>query len=313
MRSLWLYRLLYGSIPVVILLVSVALLAGSAFTQTTTDLYLPVAMRNAPSKANIFGTVYNAIAPSAVQSNVQVCIKFSSMCAVSDQNGNYRIDDVPSGPVVLVAFPPAPPTPPPTFNDFERVVFLDPNVDNEVDIPLSPYITLEGQYIVILTWKSRIEGRTVDLDANFWLPPGDEAFFVTKYDDSLCNDPLRVGVGNYDQWPNAFIDVDSVDGTLPETISIAKLYAGFSTYAVRNFSMATWTGGTPIPPSLSASGAKVELYDSSGLAASFSVPTSPDPQAIWWKLFEISDIGEINVFNEITGDYPVTSYVCLFQ
>ncbi len=165
----------------------------------------------------------------------------------------------------------------------------------------------------MLTWKSRIDGRTVDLDANFWLPPGDEAYFVTKYDDSLCNDPDRIGIGNIDQWPNAFIDVDSVDGSLPETISITKLYAGFSTYAVRNFSMATWQGGSPIPPALSASGAKVELYDSNGLAASFSVPLSPDPQAIWWKLFEISDIGEINVFNEINSTYPVLDYICLFQ
>ncbi len=137
MRAIWLYRLLYLSIPLTLLAV-LFLPTTNAATQTTTELYLPVAMRNAPSQANIFGTVYNAIAPSATQANVQVCIKYSSLCAFSDNFGNYRINGVPSGPVVLVAFPPAPPTPPPTFNDFERVVFLEPNVDNEVDIPLSP-------------------------------------------------------------------------------------------------------------------------------------------------------------------------------
>jgi hypothetical protein len=291
---------------ILVILLSIPMLA--ARTQAPQNIYLPVSLRDSPSTANIYGQVYSATDPTFVFPNVPVCIKDTSFCDTSDSAGNYRIDSIPSGAVILVATAPLSSL----YNNFERVVQIEPGVDNHIDIPLSPVIEAQGEYRIVLTWKSRIDGQSVDLDANFWLPPGDDAYHVTKFAID-CEEPGRTGTGFFDSWPFAVIDVDSVDGSRPETISIHELQPGISTYAVRHVGMASRRPTDPWPPPLTATGATVEIYGSEGLVATFTVPQSGDYQAIWWKLFAISDNGDIEIFNTLGSDFPVGDYVCLFQ
>ncbi|MFN2195518.1 MAG: hypothetical protein ACK2UW_05265, partial [Anaerolineales bacterium] len=48
-----------------------------------------------------------------------------------------------------------------------------------------------------------------------------------------------------------------------------------------------------------------------GLVQSFSVPPSNDLKATWWHVFNIYDNGDIEVFNDIGGTYPVENYICV--
>lgn len=283
-------------------------------SQDEFSTYLPVLMKFGLARTDISGKVFSAVDVSRTGiPNVLICIKHTGTCALTDEAGNYHLDQIFSGPIILQA---REIETPPTFALFERVVFLDPETLNIIDIPLSPIITESG-YRIVLSWKRLADGESVDLDANFWLPSGpDTGYHVTRYIDiSVCKNFGSAGSGvNFPyesllSWPYAYLDVDSTTGSELETISIGRLAEGFSTYAVLHAEYAGNQTGEYLP--LAASGAVVELYNANGLVQSFSVPPSNDSKATWWHVFNIYDNGDIEVVNTIGGAYPVENYICV--
>jgi hypothetical protein len=272
-------------------------------------------MKNGLARTDVNGKVYSAVdvARNGIP-NILVCLKHTGTCALSDGSGNYRLNGVFSGSVILQA---EETDSPPTFSLFERVVFLQPDAQNIIDIPLSPRNLTDTGYRVVLSWQRSTDGESVDLDANFWLPSGPSTgYHVTRYiDTSICKNFGSAGSGvNFPyesllSWPYAYLDVDSTTGSELETISIGRLVEGFSTYAVLHAEYAGNQSGNYLP--LSSSGAIVELYDASGLVKSFQVPPSADTKATWWHVFNIYDNGDIEVVNTIGGAYPVENYICV--
>lgn len=290
--------------------------------QSDAETYLPAAMHQGLSRTNITGKVYSVIDVNrAGIGQVLICLKHTGNCTLSDSTGQYRFDNVRAGSQIITAEDQISGD----YARFERSVFLIPDTENQVDILLNPLNLYEEGYRIVLSWNPSAAGQTVDLDANFWLAPGTienpTGFHITKYIAiSNCIDEGSVGSGNeatYNfQWPFAYIDVDNTTGSDIETISIRRLVPGKSTFAVLHAQFAGDPGGDFV--SLVESHAVVEVYDNTELIASFQVPPSnvkpgETDNTTWWHVFHIYDTGEIEVINQLTGEYPIDtdSYTCL--
>ena len=102
--------------------------------------------------------------------------------------------------------------------------------------------------------------------------------------------------------PFALLDTDALFGFGPETITISQRFPGRYMYAVHRFS--------DDPPTLA--GARVEVFDSTGLIATFTAPTEGTGE--WWHVLTIDGAtGLITEINQIGGDpapYPRTAMGC---
>ncbi len=192
--------------------------------------------------------------------------------AFTDANGDYTMANLIPGTYTIEA----------RASGYLRSVQENVNVAAEqtttVNFSLSPLLAA-GQIRIVLTWGEQPE----DLDSHLWLPD---------------NTPYHVyygNVGSADSCPFAFLDVDDTDSFGPETITINQLYPGTYLYAVKNFSGS---------PGFDVSEAQVQVFDSTGLIATFNVPTNNSTDE-WWKVLEIDGTtGSITEINEIVADDP---------
>ena len=98
--------------------------------------------------------------------------------------------------------------------------------------------------------------------------------------------------------PFATLDIDVTNGFGPETITIQRLLPGQYTYAVHNFS-------NEAP--LSSSGAQVQVFSSTGLVSTFTVPAG---SGRWWTVFTLNgSTGAITPVNTISNSPPLPSAV----
>ncbi len=150
--------------------------------------------------------------------------------------------------------------------------------ETETNFSLSPLLTA-GEVRIVLTW-----GETPrDLDSHLWLPP-------TR--------PYHVyysRTGSLDGCPDAALDVDDTSSYGPETITVAQQVAGGNyVYYVYNYSGS---------PDLAGSGAKVEVFDATGLIAAFDAPETGT--GLYWHVFNMDgDTGAISEVNEIVDTDP---------
>lgn len=257
-------------------------------TLDETSLFLPIIYNNVRSRpATISGVVYNAIeAGKPSVSDAQVCIEFTNICMMSDENGEYTFDNLVSGFLytLIVTHP--------DFSVLERTIIAAPGL-NEVDLPLSPIIEA-GQFRIVLTWQA-----DVDLDAHLWLPPASN-YHITNVTGT------NAGPGNCNTFPYACIDIDSLDGSLPESITVSDSQPGTYVYAVLHYDIASNPNFDGEP--LDETGAIVDLYDEDGFVASFSPPVSTDDKAVWWYVFDLRDDGQLSLVNTISSTYPPGDY-----
>ncbi|GAB4496015.1 MAG: hypothetical protein OHK0052_05050 [Anaerolineales bacterium] len=275
-----------------------------------TILYMPVIMRNyAPGPGNVSGLVYDAQNNQPV-SQTKVCLyAFSSdsalTCVNNNPNGTYSIENIYTGWYILKAKEEGGLG----YLEFERQIFIPAFQTGTVDIPLSRPLSA-GQYRVVLSWN--VTDPIIDLDANLWLPAENSYHYrVTYYSGAAPDDDgtglnNTAGRGNLLALPFSFLDIDSQDGTGPETITInGKVAAdtqgivGEYTYAVYNFSRAAQIGILPF----GATGAIVKVYGPSGLMATFTPPTGED-NLVWWTVFRIRDNGQIIPINQYSDECP---------
>lgn len=134
---------------------------------------------------------------------------------------------------------------------------------------------------IVLNWG--VSPR--DLDSHLVFPNNNHVYFMSKFgSDSL-------------------LDVDDRDGFGPETITINKIHNGERyTYAVHDFS----NNNNPSLNTFSRSDAKVFVYIGQTLVKTYYAPS--DSLGNLWTVFAITESGEIEDINSISGITPNLQY-----
>jgi uncharacterized protein YjdB len=133
------------------------------------------------------------------------------------------------------------------------------------DIVLSP--TGTNDIRIVLTWGA----TPSDIDSHLTGPNADATRFHVYYSSR----------GNLTSAPFAFLDIDDVSSFGPETITITQFNSGNYRYSVHDYSNRSSSTST----ALGSSGAKVEVYTSTGLVQTFFVPNQP---GTLWTVFEMT-------------------------
>ncbi len=166
-------------------------------------------------------------------------------------------------------------------NTQETYIVQDSEV--QVNFIMSPVLTGEGSLRFILGWGS----SPYDLDSHLLTPEIEGSDYHVYYGFT----------GYADEAPYAMLDIDDMNGYGPETITVYQQFTGTYTYYVHNYS------GTP---DLAGCGARVQVYDESGLVTTVTVPSSGDGE--YWRVCEVNgSTGAVTVINEIVDAEPTIS------
>lgn len=169
------------------------------------------------------------------------------------------------------------------------IVCLGGQTVGDQNYSLSPEI-LSGQIRVVLTWGE----NPWDLDSHMTGPTsGGSRFHVYWWEK-----------GSSSSSPYCELDYDDVTSYGPETITIYQQLSGVYRYSVHNFS----DGWSSSSYSLSASGAKVVVYGSNGILATFNVPTNRG--GTLWTVFELNGtvITPVNTMSYESNSGSITSF-----
>jgi hypothetical protein len=217
-------------------------------------------------EGDVSGTIVDATSASPVPG---ATVNISGVGSeVTDSNGQYSFLSVPPGNYTLQVTKLG-------YVSNSRPITVVQGSPLIVNIALSPNISESEEYRILLAWGTSPR----DLDSHLWTPGGAYHVFFGQ-PGSKTTDPF------------AILDVDDQDGEGPETITIVQNYPGIYKYSVHN-----WSGGGDSV--LSASGARVELYDSSGIVDIWDVPTG---SGRWWNVFQLNaETGEVININEISS------------
>jgi uncharacterized protein YjdB len=120
---------------------------------------------------------------------------------------------------------------------------------------------------IVLSWGA----SPSDLDSHLTGPNADGSRFHVYY----------AARGSLTAAPFAHLDVDDVSSYGPETITITQMNTGIYRYSIHDFSNRSSTTSS----ALGASGAKVQVYTSAGLAQTYFVPAQA---GTLWTVFELS-------------------------
>ncbi|MBW6490300.1 MAG: choice-of-anchor J domain-containing protein [Lentimicrobium sp.] len=251
-----------------------------------------------PEFSSITGLVTDATNGEPIE-GAEVCI--SGICTITDEDGNYSIDQIPQGSLDadFVAYP--------AFGSAPlEVQFSDQSTENthsvscerdgyltytnsqvsllqggslSLNISLSPTLQ-EGNLRFVLNWGP----VPSDLDSHLLTPEIEGTGYHVYYDDE----------GSISTAPFALLDYDITTGYGPETMTIYQLKSGFYRYYVQNFSES--------PPILQ-SRAVVQIYGVDGLLETVQVPGSGIGN--YWHVCDINgETGEILLVNVIQEDAP---------
>lgn len=142
----------------------------------------------------------------------------------------------------------------------------------------------EGDVRIVLSW-----GETpYDLDSHFTGPTSGTERFHVYYSNEYVNDGT-----------SAYLDVDDTESFGPETITISEYLPGVYRYSVHNYSNDGTDGGQEIYNSP----AKVEIFDSNGLIASFNPKPFTAGTGNTWRVFEFT------ISNDIVSITTIDEYI----
>ncbi len=168
------------------------------------------------------------------------------------------------------------------YSTYHRNETVKPG-ENEFTINMSPAIEAQGTYRIVLTWGSSPR----DLDSHL-----------------ICtgNENYHVYYGDKDSYDNkASLDWDDTTSYGPETITVEIGQGNSYIYAVHNFTDRNAAAGEAQASNLANSGAKVAVYDSSGIIFDGNVPVGV--QGTTWEVFRIEN-GRLIVTNNVGFDHP---------
>lgn len=207
----------------------------------------------------VTGTVVDATTGSGLY-GATVSVSGQSISSTSDYSGNFTLSNVPAGSRTI-DFSHSSYT-----NRSESVSVSDGFTTDMGNITLSP--TVFGDDIrAVLTWGA----SPSDLDFHVLTPGGQHIYYG-----------ITTGTG-------INLDVDDTSGYGPETITITTQETGTYTFYVHNYSGSTST-------TLSNSGARVEVYDSTGLIRTVNVAGGSNSLENYWSVLTLNG-GSVTVDN----------------
>ncbi len=201
---------------------------------------------------------------------------------VSDESGVYSFEDLPYGNYEVTA----------SLSGYAASIRT---VSHIAPVTISTFALSQelaaGRYRIVLTWGN----QPPDLDAHIWTTI-DEVIYEIYFNNE----------GDSTSLPFIMLDHDDVDSLGPETITIYEI-SNSCLFAVHNYSLDNWDPNdpepNPMPATLTASNARVEIYSNNGRIDSYSVPTAGE--GLWWYVFDISPQGVITEHNTLSDDPPV--------
>jgi uncharacterized protein YfaP (DUF2135 family) len=252
-----------GYIPVTISNVTVV---------ANTDTFLPVVMQidtNHNGAGTVSGTVINAFTGQGVPSatvNLRAGINTTTgtiiASATSAADGTYSITNLAAGnytaEVSVTGFTTVSAT----------VVCVGGVTTANQNITITPLLSA-GETRIVLTWGA----TPSDLDSHLTGPNGLGGRFHIYYSNKtyVLNSTTMAG-----------LDVDDTTSFGPETTTIYVQSDGTYRFSVHDYTNRTATDST----ALSASAAKVEVYQGASLVAEFNVP--PNTGGTLWTVFELN-------------------------
>lgn len=184
----------------------------------------------------------------------------ADLVVTTDALGFYIIDGAPVGTFIQVV----------RSEGFFPQVVQDVAVtegENELNPITAVEGVAEGELRIVLTWGS----SPSDLDSHLTGPTSNSRFHCY--------------FGSSNPISTVNLDVDDITSFGPETITINEYITGTYRYSVHNYSNQSQSGSEGI----ATSPARVEVYGSDGLIASFSPPASTPGNT--WRVFEIEIAG----------------------
>lgn len=168
-----------------------------------------------------------------------------------------------------------------TTTSFTVVVLGESAVVPNQNFSVTPAVG-SGEIRIVLIWGSTPE----DLDSHLKTPSGDHIFYGSEGSDTSA--------------PYAMLDTDDTSSYGPETITIYSESSGTYTYYVNDYS----NMGDSSSTALANSGATVKVYSSSGILATYYVPSG---SGTTWKVFTLngSNLTQINTIFSATDDDAV--------
>jgi uncharacterized protein YfaP (DUF2135 family) len=259
-------------------------------TAVFSDLWAPVETRSntltftVGAGGSIAGAVTDATNAQPIAGATVTAILNGAIVgtATTASDGTYTLSNLPTGAYTLEAHGS-------TYSITRREnVQVVAGQTTIVNFSLS-LLLATGQLRLVLTW-GEVPG---DLDAHLWLPLQTpyHLYFFRKGAADIC--------------PFAVLDRDDLNAFGPETITIAQRLEGTYIYAVHRSIFGSQA-------SLAGSGALVQVFDSTGLIASVTVPA--EGTGDWWNVLTIDGAtGAITIVNAIGDDpepYPDTNAGC---
>ncbi len=231
--------------------------------------------------ATLSGSVIDAQSGDPV-AGATVCLVWQgqpAVCVRSAGDGAYVLEHLPAGEQTIRISASGHIT-------YEISIVL---VDGEITTrTLSPSPNLgNGQWRIVLTWGENPD----DLDSHTWVPNGDDSYSEVFYRQK----------GDCTAAPDTCLDVDDTTSYGPETTTIMQMHSGTYRYAIH------WYAGSG---SWAASGATVQVYNSSGMVREFHAPADTTyTNKSWWYIFDLDSSGDITAHNAVSNEPPLPSSV----
>lgn len=272
--------------------------SNGALTDTETKTDFINVTGGGTGNSTLTGRVTDAITGDPVPGST---VTVAGLSAITDNQGNYTIQNVPAG--LLVANFNASIT---TGTAPLNVNFTDQSTENSNTVTCSKtgYITYSNNQVIIpeggsltlnislsptlaagnmrfvLNWGATPE----DLDSHLNTPPINGQSYHVYYSDE----------GSATEAPFALLDYDITDGYGPETVTIYQMFPGTYQYFIYNYSGS---------PQITTSNAVVQIYDQTGLLHTLQVPTVGEGR--YWYVCDINGSnGQVTIRNVIQVQQP---------
>ena len=239
-------------------------------------LWLPYIARAVPPPTpppgSLTGRVVNAVNAQPL-AGVTVSVLGTGLTTTTDAEGEYHLEDVPSGLRQVTASLTG-------FVTSTQQVTIERERDNVLNFSLSPNLA-EGEMRIVLEWGA----QPADLDSHLWLPP-DQPYHI-----------YFANQGTVDAFPFAALDVDDTTSFGPETVTIRQRLPGSYLYAIYNY-----RNEAP----MSVSNARVTVYAGNAQIARYAFPGGAGR---WWTVMRIDGAtGQLTPVNTVNDTCP--GYSC---
>jgi hypothetical protein len=212
-------------------------------------------------------------------------ISAAGQSATSVSDGTYTLTNVPAGQQTLTASASG-------FITTQVMVTVIASQTVTQNVSLSPVLPT-GEIRITLNWTKNSRGEPDDLDVHLTGPDPD---------GFSCFHVFFLDPGSLDSPPFAQLEVDNIElpGHPPtETIRISRLTPGIYRFFVHNFGGQI---GGEAPGAFSQSRATVQVFDSSGLLFSQTIPMGT---GFFWNVFTLNgQTGAITLVNQLTNTPP---------